>query len=430
MLNSPIARLDEVVSLATEKATTSKAPNRAYVGLEHLPSGGSTLLGFVDAEHSISTNNVFREGDVLFGKLRPRLRKSIRAPFDGYCSTDILVLRPTASVDPVFASFVLQSDAVFSEAIRTEEGTKMPRCSWSTLRNFPVYCPEPPAQQRIAEILTTVDEAIEQTEALIAKAQQIKAGLMHDLFTRGLTADGQLRPPREEAPQLYKESPLGLIPKEWDAPTIGECLSGIDAGKSPECPDTPAASDQWGVLKVGAVHPDGLRPHENKVVLNPAFRNAGYLLRDGDLLLSRANTVDLVGLVCQVREAPPNLMLSDKTLRLRANQEVIDPRYLYWALQIHTTRRQIENLATGTSGSMKNISQASVRALVAPGPEVKEQQRIAERLDVDSEARLSLQREVHTLRYLKYGLMSDLLMGRVTVALESEPEHKEVAANV
>ena len=57
---------------------------------------------------------------------------------------------------------------------------------------------------------------IEQTETLIAKYQQIKAGLMHDLFTRGVTPDGKLRPTRAEAPQLYQESPLGWIPKEWE----------------------------------------------------------------------------------------------------------------------------------------------------------------------------------------------------------------------
>jgi type I restriction enzyme, S subunit len=88
-------------------------------------------------------------------------------------------------------------------------------------------------QQRIAEILSTVDEAIEQTEALIAKTQQIKAGLMHDLFTRGVTAHGQLRPPREEAPQLYKESPLGWIPKEWDVSAGDELTTLITKGESP-----------------------------------------------------------------------------------------------------------------------------------------------------------------------------------------------------
>src|SRR5690606_16300351 len=125
-----------------------------------------------------------------------------------------------------FVGYLLQSDKVFHEAIRTEEGTKMPRCSWPQLGKLRVDCPAPSQQRRIAEILSTVDEAIEQTEALIAKTQQTKAGLMQDLFTRGVwtqaeldrgdhkntpAADtakpGRLRPTRLQAPDLYKESP-------------------------------------------------------------------------------------------------------------------------------------------------------------------------------------------------------------------------------
>ena len=70
-------------------------------------------------------------------------------------------------------------------------------------------------QQKIATILSTTDTAIEKTEALIEKYQQIKAGLMHDLFTRGVLPNGQLRPSREEAPELYYETEIGWIPKEW-----------------------------------------------------------------------------------------------------------------------------------------------------------------------------------------------------------------------
>lgn len=70
-------------------------------------------------------------------------------------------------------------------------------------------------QRRIARILQTIDRAIEKTEALIDKYHQIKAGLMHDLFTRGIGPDGQLRPSSEQAPGLYQETPIGWMPKEW-----------------------------------------------------------------------------------------------------------------------------------------------------------------------------------------------------------------------
>ena len=87
--------------------------------------------------------------------------------------------------------------------------------------NFELLIAPAAEQRRIAEILSTLDETIEQTEALIAKYQQIKAGLMHDLLTRGVTLDGKLRPTRAEAPHLYKQSPLGWIPKEWTCENLG-----------------------------------------------------------------------------------------------------------------------------------------------------------------------------------------------------------------
>ena len=82
-------------------------------------------------------------------------------------------------------------------------------------------------QRKIARILTTLDNLIEKTEALIAKYQAIKQGMMHDLFTRGVDAHGHLRPPQAEAPDLYKQSELGWIPKEWEVHPCGSLCSGI-----------------------------------------------------------------------------------------------------------------------------------------------------------------------------------------------------------
>jgi restriction endonuclease S subunit len=87
-----------------------------------------------------------------------------------------------------------------------------------------LIAPEP-EQHHIAEILSTLDVAIEQTEALIAKYQQVKSGLVQDLFTRGVTSDGRLRPPRSEASRLYKESPLRWIPREWDVLAVREMFA-------------------------------------------------------------------------------------------------------------------------------------------------------------------------------------------------------------
>jgi type I restriction enzyme S subunit len=93
------------------------------------------------------------------------------------------------------------------------------------LSAVPLVLPPAAEQRCIAAIFSTLDEVIEQTVAFIEKYQQIKVGLMHDLFTRGITPDGRLRPLHSEAPQLYRESPLGWIPMEWATFTVGEMFA-------------------------------------------------------------------------------------------------------------------------------------------------------------------------------------------------------------
>lgn len=86
---------------------------------------------------------------------------------------------------------------------------------------FITYEIEETTQKRIAKTLSTVDGQIEKTEAIIAKYQAIKQGMLHDLFTRGIDlSTGKLRPTPEHSPELYKSSPLGLIPKDWNYKTL------------------------------------------------------------------------------------------------------------------------------------------------------------------------------------------------------------------
>jgi type I restriction enzyme S subunit len=92
------------------------------------------------------------------------------------------------------------------------------------LKVFYLHYPHSP-NKKIAKILSTCDEVIEKTEAAIAKYKAIKQGMMHDLFTRGIdTATGKIRPSYQEASELYKESALGMIPKEWEVKRLEDVV--------------------------------------------------------------------------------------------------------------------------------------------------------------------------------------------------------------
>jgi type I restriction enzyme S subunit len=269
-------------------------------------------------------------------------------------------------------------------------------------------------QTRIATVLDTADDAIAKTAAVIAKLKQVRTGLLHDLLTRGLDEHGQLRDPVAH-PEQFQDSPLGRIPKGWSCSKFDEVLQGIDAGKSPDYTDQPATPGEWGVLKVSAIWPEGFRPHENKSVTKALHQIPVFQIQDGDLLISRSNTYELVGLVCIVSNAPPRLMLCDKTLRLRLKPNRGLNSFFFLLLQTWPARRQIEVNATGTSGSMKNISQDGIRALQLAYPEIEEQRRILGAIGPASDELAVLRRELAKRIALKSGLMEDLLTGRVRV---------------
>ena len=116
---------------------------------------------------------------------------------------------------------------------KLNEATGVPSISRDWLSKIEFNDPGYDQQNKIATILTIIDQTIEKTETLIHKYQQIKAGLMHDLFTRGVTKDGKLRPPREQAPELYKETPIGWIPRGWDLVRASNICHPVTKGTTP-----------------------------------------------------------------------------------------------------------------------------------------------------------------------------------------------------
>ena len=326
---------------------------------------------------------------------------------------DVKALYPAPGVTSAYLLSLLQYTQRFAEA--QSIGSTVKGIRIQDYLAIPVPQAPEVEQPKIAEILATLNTAIHQTEAIVEKLKQVKQGLLHDLLTRGVDANGELRPSYEAAPDLYQKTVIGWRPKDWEVCQVSSVLSGIDAGKSPDCQDIPAKGDQWGVLKVGAVHPDGLKLNENKVVEEARLKNPAYLVRNGDLLLSRANTFELVGLVCYVTNHPERLMLSDKTLRLSVKANRMTTPFLFWQLQHPKTRTQIEIAATGTSGSMKNISQGGVEQLWISRPQIDEQEEITKRLLAASDRYRDEQEKLSKMREMKSGLMDDLLTGRVRV---------------
>ena len=176
--------ISEVVSIRNEKIRPCEvAPDTICVELEHVASGDGRLLQTTSSQHAVSSKYRFFSGDVLFGRLRPYLRKYWLADCNGICTTEIWPLVPSPGLmDSGFLLGVIQSDA-FIAAANISYGTHMPRADWTVMREFDFQLPPPDEQAAITTVLLEMDADIAAVEQHRDKTYAIKQGMMQQLLT-------------------------------------------------------------------------------------------------------------------------------------------------------------------------------------------------------------------------------------------------------
>ncbi len=304
--------------------------------------------------------------------------------------------------DDMFLKHAVEQNISYLD--RRSQGSTFLAISANDLQTIPLPEFDLPNQQRIAEILSTVDEAIEQTEALIAKTRQIKAGLMHDLFTRGVTPDGQLRPTREEAPQFYKESPLGWIPKEWDVKIAGDLAKSIVPGR--DKPDLDGGRYPW--ITITDLTGSQVSQSNAKLSLSSAsVRKAG-----SRVLPSNTVVMSCVGEFGIASVASCELVINQQLHGFVAGESV-RPDWLM--LVLRRSKSFVERIATQTT--IKYLNKASCESIPIPLSCLDEQDQIVRRVFAVEEAASVEGEKLKTLIHIKAGLMADLLSGRVGVPI-------------
>ena len=174
-------KFSEIASLRRAKYTPSRADSRACVELEHIEQQTGRLINYVDSAEQNSIKNVFKKGDVLFGKLRPYLRKYCLPQFDGVCSSEIWVLVPETCVVSEYLFYLVQSDD-FLAAANISSGTKMPRAEWSKVSNEDYFIPTITEQKRIARMLSIVDQRITTASEMLSALERMRASFLQQVF--------------------------------------------------------------------------------------------------------------------------------------------------------------------------------------------------------------------------------------------------------
>lgn len=317
------------------------------VGLEHITSEDIHLRRSAGIEESTTFTKKFSQRDVLFGRRRAYLKKAAKANFEGICSGDITVMRAVEKLlIPELLPFIVNNDRFFDYAVQHSAGGLSPRVKFKDLSNFELSLPVKTKQKDLLQLLNSLDSLIENNKLLTS---QLKKNLI-----------------------TIREK--NLCSSDFEKVRLAHVLDNIVAGKSLNGENIPVSNEEKGVLKVSAVGAEGFVCNENKRLINQNEYIPKHSVKAGDVLITRANTTELVGRVCLVSKSYPNLMLSDKTLKLNFLSEKVDKVYISEVLNSLLCRSQIEAFATGTGGAMKNISQQEIRSLKVPMPPVKMQQ--------------------------------------------------------
>lgn len=392
-------------------------------GADFTPSGLSEFRRYVSEDAVAHTaTNVISKGELLL-VTRTGVGKLAIAPCDVAISQDITgVCVDRSQVDVGFLFHRMRQGV--EDLKKLNQGTSINGIVRSDLLAYPIRLPPLPQQKRIAEIFTTIDEAIEQTEALIAKTQQIKAGLMHDLFTRGITSDGQLRPPGQATSTQF-----GQLPPGWVA---GSLLDVADSCRQPiltgpfgaDLGNDDFVPEGVPVLRIGNVQ-SGYLDLQDLLFVTPrkAREISRYVIRPGDLLFARQGAT--TGRNALATGLVDGCLINYHIIRVALDHDKCAPLFIEAAFNGEMVKRQVER--DKGRGTREGINTAQLKALKVPLAPLAEQRAIADLLCAQSAEVSALQNQRAKLHNLKTGLMHDLLTGRVRVPVD---EAQKVAANV
>ncbi len=394
--------------------------------------------GFVDIKHAARVSQTkgldgfkLNQGDFLIG-----MSGSLDAY--GVVGADVTIAYLNQRVgrlsikDPKKAHYgffakVLSSDAYRKYVYREGIGAAQLNISSKQIECFEMYVPEYDIQEKIFQILDTIDTAIQQTQAIINKLKQLKQGLLHDLLTRGVDAKGELRPCYDDAPHLYKESPLGWIPKEWEVTQVGNEVS----------------------IEHGFAFAGGLFTNEP---IGPVLLVPGNFHRDGELYFTPHNTKYFTGkypketvlsrgdLLVVMTDLSPMTLILGRTAILQEKHLVLHNqrigKYIFkskkdWSTSFFSSfmnddRVRTRIIAEATGTTVRHTSPERIKDCYIAKPSLDEQKKIDSHL-LAIHTRLDLEKNnLLKLIQQKTALMDDLLTGRIRVTSLLQTEASSV----
>lgn len=324
------------------------------------------------------------------------------------------------SLDNIKSSIVYQDYLYYALKYRgvgdSISGSAQPQITGAGLKAIEIPAPPLPEQQKIATILSSVDNVIEKTRAQIDKLKDLKTGMMQELLTKGI---GHTE---------FKDSPVGRIPVGWEVVNLECLLASVDYSMR----SGPFGSSllkhelvEIGVpyLGIDNVHVERFERKFKRFVTTEKYQELSkYAVRENDIMVTIMGTV---GRCCVVPKGVGRALSSKHVWAMTFDQEKYCPELICWQINYATwVERQLKNESQG--GVMESISSKTLKSLVIPLPPMNEQRKIAEAHSKISKIISKKSKKMMSLMNFKKALMQDLLTGKVRVNVHSE--QKEAVA--
>ena len=401
-----------------ERFQGNKSGDYPYIKVSDMSLAGNSIF-LAGANNWVSKNTavilsakVIPAGATAFAKIGAamflnRRRMTIQ---DTCFDNNMMAAVPKDIISDKFLYYIFTT-LDFSDFSQT---TALPSLSLSALKSFCVYLPDAKeTQQHIADILTSCDEVIEQTEKAIAKYRNIKAGMLQDLFTRGLDANGKLRPKPEDAPGLYKDSSLGKIPKEWEVFSFSQCfeLHRNNTFSRDYLDNQPGSIYNIHYGDILVKYQTCVNPKNDGVpclLINKVSSLCEDFVQNGDVVFADTAEDDTVGKAVEViNENGLKIVAGLHTIFCHPVKKVFASRWLGYFVNSDVFHSQLLPYVVGSKVS--SISRENIKKTLVLCPEIKEQENMTKKMyAIDAQ----IEDEEQTLgkyRSIKLGLMKKLL---------------------
>jgi len=388
----------DVVQLSKERSQSPEADGfERYIGLEHLEPSDLKVRSWGDISDGVTFTNVFRPGQVLFGKRRAYQRKVAVANFSGVCSGDIYVFEPKGCrLLPELLPYICQSEPFYDYVISMSQGGLSPRVNWNALAKYEFALPPLAQQRRIAEVLELAESSNDHLQSLAV--------------TTGKLLDTNLVTTLNHGPDPLREHPQ--LPSGWTFTALGDLISirhgfAFDGKcfteEATEDPIllTPGNFSETGELKF----PDGSTKRFNGDIPD------GFWLRPGDLVVLMTDltpTAFLLGVPGLVSESTGPI-LQNQRIGYVANQEPnrVSDKFLFYSFLGQSLRRMIRSLSAGTT--VHHTSPKDICSLHIPLPPPEEQGTLCRRWDAIANSRHNAEVRLRKLRAIQRDLLRSAL---------------------